>query len=74
MPDRVVRETTRLGRHASRYTGYGLGVEVQHPDLKTAVWGHGGLLPGHRSVLWHVPSEKLTVVVLTNESRSRPDG
>lgn len=74
VPAEVVKEMTQPGRHASRYTGYGLGVEVQRPDLQTIVWGHGGLLPGHRSVLWHVPSKNLSVVVLTNESRSRPDG
>ncbi|HEX2178182.1 MAG TPA: serine hydrolase domain-containing protein [Actinomycetota bacterium] len=74
VPKRVVAEMTRPGRYSGRHTGYGLGVEVQRPDLETTVWGHGGLLPGHRSVLWHVPSKNLTVVVLTNESRSRLDG
>jgi D-alanyl-D-alanine carboxypeptidase len=74
VPKRIVAEMVRPGRHAGRHTGYGMGVEVRRPDLQTTVWGHGGLLPGHRSVLWHVPSKDLTVVVLTNESRSRPDG
>jgi D-alanyl-D-alanine carboxypeptidase len=64
---------TTAGRFSSRLTGYGLGVEILKPDLETVVWGHGGFVPGHRSVLWHVADNGLTVVVLTNESRSRPD-
>jgi D-alanyl-D-alanine carboxypeptidase len=68
-----LREMTTPGEYSSRFTGYGLGVEVLQPDLETTVWGHGGFLPGHRGVLWHVPEHDLTVAVLTNESRSRPD-
>jgi D-alanyl-D-alanine carboxypeptidase len=74
VPKNVVEEMTTRGVHSSRYTGYGLGVEILRPDLQTTVWGHGGFVPGHRAILWHAPVKHLTVVVLTNESRSRPDG
>ena len=65
---------TSPGRFSSRYTGYGLGLEISKPDLETTVWGHGGFVPGYRAVLWHAPEPEVTIVVLTNESRSRPDG
>lgn len=68
-----LREMTTPGVYSSRFTGYGLGLEVLQPDFETTVWGHGGYLPGHRSILWHVPEHDLTLAVLTNESRSRPD-
>ena len=74
VPRPLVDEMTKAGPYASRYTGYGLGVEVSRPDMETRVWGHGGYLPGFRAVAWHVPSRDMTVVVLTNETRSRPDG
>jgi D-alanyl-D-alanine carboxypeptidase len=65
---------TTPGRFGSRYTNYGLGVEITSPDLETTVWGHGGFVPGYRAILWHAPVLDLTIIVLTNESRSRPDG
>ena len=49
-------------------------MELLRPDLENRVWGHGGMLPGYRAVMWHVPATRTSVVVLTNESRSRPDG
>jgi D-alanyl-D-alanine carboxypeptidase len=67
-------EMTTPGPFATRYTGYGLGIEITTPDLETTVWGHGGFVPGYRAILWHAPVPDLTIVVLTNESRSRPDG
>jgi D-alanyl-D-alanine carboxypeptidase len=71
--DPAFSEMVTLGPFASRYTGYGLGMEVLQPDLQTTVWGHGGFLPGHRTILWYAPEHKTTIVLLTNESRSRPD-
>jgi D-alanyl-D-alanine carboxypeptidase len=65
---------TRWGAYGTRHSGYGLGVEVLRPDYRTTVWGHGGSVPGYRSVLWYVPSLQSSVVVLTNESRSNPAG
>lgn len=70
----ALERMTGPGRFGSRYSGYGLGVEVRHPGLQTLVWGHGGFLPGFRGVAWHVPSENLNIVVLSNESRYRPGG
>lgn len=70
----AVRRMTSPGPFAARHSGYGLGVELLRPDLENRVWGHGGLVPGYRGVMWHVPAEGKSVVVLTNESRSRPDG
>jgi D-alanyl-D-alanine carboxypeptidase len=71
--DASLSEMITVGPFASRFTGYGLGIEVLQPDLETTVWGHGGFLPGHRTVLWYAPEHEMTIVVLTNESRSRPD-
>lgn len=62
------------GSFSSRHSGYGLGIEISKPDLETTVWGHGGFVPGFRAVLWHAPVPDVTVIVFTNESRSRPDG
>lgn len=60
------------GADARRYDDYGLGVELRHPDLQTLVWGHGGFLPGYRSVTWHVPSSGTTITVLVNHSLADP--
>jgi D-alanyl-D-alanine carboxypeptidase len=54
---------------ARRYDDYGLGVELDHPDLRTPVRGHGGFLPGYRCVTWYVPSEHATVTVMVNHSQ-----
>jgi D-alanyl-D-alanine carboxypeptidase len=70
----TLEQMTTPGAFSSRYTGYGLGIEILKPDLETTVWGHRGFVPGYRAVLWHAPVPDLTVIVLTNESRSRPDG
>jgi CubicO group peptidase (beta-lactamase class C family) len=55
-----------------RNSNYGLGVEITRPDYRTTIWGHGGFLPGWRSVMWFVPSRDLVVVVLTNDSTANP--
>jgi D-alanyl-D-alanine carboxypeptidase len=74
VPPDSVRQMTSAGSFAARHSGYGLGVELLRPDLENWVWGHGGLVPGYRAVMWHVPASRMSVIVLTNESRSRPDG
>jgi len=60
------------GPFHARTSNYGLGLEILRPDYRTTIWGHGGFLPGVRSVLWYVPSRDAVVVVLTNESRANP--
>lgn len=74
LPAATLKKMTAPGPHAARHTGYGMGVEVRRPDLENRAWGHGGVVPGFRAIMWHVPAKKMSVVVLTNESRSRPDG
>jgi D-alanyl-D-alanine carboxypeptidase len=58
--------------HHPRNSNYGLGVETVRPDYRTTIWGHGGLLPGYRSVLWYVPAQDVVVVVLANDVRANP--
>ena len=53
-------------------SNYGLGLEIVRPDYQTLIWGHGGFLPGFKSVLWYVPSRDAVIVVLTNTSRANP--
>jgi D-alanyl-D-alanine carboxypeptidase len=55
-----------------RFTNYGLGVEILRPDYRTTIWGHGGFVPGFKSVLWYVPSRDAVIVVLTNDTRANP--
>jgi D-alanyl-D-alanine carboxypeptidase len=68
-----LQEMTTPGVYSSRFTSYGLGLEILQPNLETTVWGHGGFLPGYRSVVWYAPEHDLTIAILTNESQSRPD-
>ncbi len=56
----------------SRNSNYGFGTEILHLGYDTTVVGHGGFLPGFRSVLWYVPSRDLIIAVLTNDSNSNP--
>jgi D-alanyl-D-alanine carboxypeptidase len=58
--------------HHPRNSNYGLGVETVRPDYRTTIWGHGGLLPGYRSVLWYVPTQDAVIVVLANDARANP--
>jgi D-alanyl-D-alanine carboxypeptidase len=60
------------GSFHPRNGNYGLGLEILRPDYRTMVWGHGGFVPGFRSVLWYVPSRDVLIVVLTNDSRANP--
>jgi len=55
-----------------RFTNYGLGLEIARPDYRTTIWGHGGFLPGFRSILWYVPSRDATIVVLADDARAEP--
>jgi D-alanyl-D-alanine carboxypeptidase len=55
-----------------RNRNYGYGTEITHLGYDTTVVGHGGFLPGFRSVLWYVPGRDLTIVVLTNDSNADP--
>jgi D-alanyl-D-alanine carboxypeptidase len=68
----ALRQMLAEGPHHPRNSNYGLGVEILRPDYRTTIWGHGGLLPGYRSVLWYVPSEAAVVVVLVSDSRANP--
>ena len=72
LPAAVVDTMVSGGPFARRYDDYGLGVELRNPDLRTPVWGHGGFLPGYRSVTWYVPSERTTITVLVNHSGANP--
>ena len=48
---------------------YGLGTRVREYDGRV-MYGHTGSLRGYTAVMWHVPSEDVTFVVLTNRGRS----
>ena len=50
---------------------YGLGVQAFPIDDRLAL-GHSGRLLGFRSAVRHIPSESLTIAVLTNQSRADP--
>jgi D-alanyl-D-alanine carboxypeptidase len=50
---------------------YGLGVQVVTIDGRAAV-GHSGRLLGSRAVIRHLPMERTTIAVLTNQSRADP--
>jgi D-alanyl-D-alanine carboxypeptidase len=61
-PD-MMRAMVAEGDHHPRNRGYGLGLEIERPDYRTTIWGHGGHLPGFRSTLWYVPSNDLLITV-----------
>jgi D-alanyl-D-alanine carboxypeptidase len=50
---------------------YGLGVQAFPIDGRLAL-GHSGRLLGFRAAVRHIPSEALTIAVLTNQSRADP--
>jgi D-alanyl-D-alanine carboxypeptidase len=72
LEDRTLRAMVADGPFHPRFTNYGLGVEILRPDYRTTIWGHGGFLPGFKSVLWYVPSRDAVIVVLTNDARANP--
>ena len=74
---RLVRDSTLRAMvaehpHHPRNSNYGLGIEITRPDYQTTIWGHGGFIPGWRSVMWYVPDRDLTIVVLINASLASP--
>lgn len=50
---------------------YGLGVQA-FPIMGRVALGHSGRFLGFRSAVRHLPSEALTIAVLTNQSRADP--
>jgi hypothetical protein len=50
---------------------YGLGVQVVTIDERPTV-GHSGRLLGVRAAVRHLPVERTTIAVLTNQSRADP--
>jgi D-alanyl-D-alanine carboxypeptidase len=50
---------------------YGLGVQAFPIDGRLTL-GHSGRLLGFRAAVRHIPSEALTIAVLTNQSRADP--
>ena len=73
LDDSALAAMTAEGPHHPRNSNYGLGLEIQRPDYRTTVWGHGGFLPGFRSALRYLPDRDLLVVVLVNDSRANAD-
>ena len=53
-------------------SGYGLGWMLDSVDGRWRV-RHGGSLPGFRAEMTRLPSDSLTVIVLTNADGARPD-
>jgi D-alanyl-D-alanine carboxypeptidase len=72
LPAELAKEMASPGPHGRRYDSYGLGVELSHPDRRTLAIGHGGFLPGFRSVTWYIPEHDTVITVLTNETRTDP--
>ena len=71
--DSTLQAMVADGPFHPRFTNYGLGVEILRPDYRTTIWGHGGFLPGFKSVLWYVPSRDAVIVVLANDTRANPN-
>jgi D-alanyl-D-alanine carboxypeptidase len=72
LQQRTLQAMVTEGRDHPPNSNYGLGLEIVRPDYQTLIWGHGGFLPGFKSVLWYVPSRDAVIVVLTNTSRANP--
>ncbi len=54
-------------------TRYGLGVQLVPYD-KIVTWGHSGSFTGFRDQMRWLPDQKISVVVLTNQSRLETHG
>ena len=72
LQQRTLQAMVTEGQFHPRNSNYGLGLEIVRPDYQTLIWGHGGFLPGFKSVLWYVPSRDAVLIVLTNTSRANP--
>jgi D-alanyl-D-alanine carboxypeptidase len=72
LQQRTLQAMVAEGHFHPRNSNCGLGLEIIRPDYQTLIWGHGGFLPGFKSVLWYVPSRDAVIVVLTNTSRANP--
>jgi D-alanyl-D-alanine carboxypeptidase len=72
LQQRTLQAMVAEGHFHPRNSNYGLGLEIIRPDYQTPIWGHGGFLPGFKSVLWYVPSRDAVLVVLTNQTRANP--
>jgi Beta-lactamase len=51
--------------------GWGLGFSIRRVGEQVRI-GHGGSLPGHRTLIEFAPAEKLGVIVLTNANDGNP--
>jgi D-alanyl-D-alanine carboxypeptidase len=72
-PPAVKEMTDFVPASFESYIGYGLGVGKRFfTDLGGELWGSIGRIPGFKADLWHVPSRKITVAVLTNDDGIDP--
>jgi D-alanyl-D-alanine carboxypeptidase len=74
LPRDTVRAMIADARKTAKFRpkiGYGLGVQVTTLDGRPAI-GHSGRLAGFRSVVRYLPSEGITIAVLTNEAKQDP--
>ena len=75
--DQILKSSTLHEMHRVHWlrpdwqSGWGLGFAVRRVGDETRV-GHGGSLPGHRTLLEMVPDKKLGVIVLTNANDGNP--
>jgi CubicO group peptidase (beta-lactamase class C family) len=64
-----MRSVQAIADHERWLSGYGLGLELRR-DGERILAGHGGSMPGFIARLYFLPSEKVVVSALTNESES----
>jgi D-alanyl-D-alanine carboxypeptidase len=58
-------------RRTGERIDYGFGVmRVESLSRSKSMLGHGGMIDGFQSVMWYVPSEDVTIVVLVNDDTS----
>lgn len=66
----MVADSKRTARFRPKVP-YGLGVQVTKLDGRRAL-GHSGRFAGFRAVVRYLPTEGITIAVLTNEARQDP--
>jgi D-alanyl-D-alanine carboxypeptidase len=69
-PDSI-REMTRF-HDGGPWRGYGLGLArglARTPEGNYELWGHGGVITGSITDLWHLPSKNLTIAIAWNDDR-----